>query len=74
MLETTVLALALVTLQWFDELEGKLITSLQLVEYINTKIIGWNKHLKVKVEPLQNKVHIACARHIVKEENQSSAL
>ena len=72
--QTTVQALAPVPPQWFDELQGKLITPLQLAEHIDTKMTGWDEHLKVKAEPLRNWAHIACARRIAKEENQGSAL
>ena len=62
-------AVGFMTSPWCYELQNNSVASLQLAEFLDTKMADWDDDLRDKVEPLAYWTHEACIILVAKEED-----
>jgi len=74
MAKATLPALTLIPAQWAEELDQKLMTPLQTIRWLNSKVSGWEAGDVTKLKPFQQWLHAACTRLVNGNEAIGSAL
>jgi len=74
MAKATLPALTPIPAQWAKELDQKLMTPLQTIRWLNSKVSGWEAGDVTKLKPFQQWLHAACTRLVNGNEAIGSAL